>query len=146
MPISRNRPPSAPSSPSPRIRFRSRILIAVLGALALLVLARTGLLDRGLGQLAPQQLNWSNDYQLVEHLRDEVVRRGLTHDAKDCLLFIINGNDPPDASRLEVMEKHSGSCPGARGQLPKLFTLKVDRLAHSVQTDAGSPGQFHPMP
>jgi hypothetical protein len=165
MPISRNRRPAAPEArPSvqppvppgrrppgrrratPRARIVQRVLIALMAGLALLVLERMGLLNRLSAGVMPAQLNWSNDYQLVEYFRTVVVQDGLTHDAKDCLLFVINGNDPPNAVRMEVLEKHSGSCPGTRGQLPKLFTLKVDRLAHSVQTDAGSPGLFHPLP
>ncbi len=83
---------------------------------------------------------------MVEHLRRLVVQRGLTGDRKECLLFVINGNDPPQAQRMQVWEKHTGGCPGAHGQLPVLFTLRVDRDRHSVQTDQGSPGHFHALP
>ena len=142
--------PGSGRSPRPRLGARGqvlrRVLLAGLIGLSLLLLDRAGLLERWLGAGGPRGLNWNNDYQVVEYLRPLVVRRGLTGDSKDCLLFIINGNDPPDASRFDVMEKHSGSCPGARGQLPKLFTLRVDRVDHRVATDAGSPGQFHPLP
>ncbi len=146
------RPPS-PSSrtprPRPRLSTRSqvvrRILLAVLIGISLLLLDRSGVLEQWLGRGQASRLDWANDYSVVEYLRPLVVRRGLTHDARDCLLFIINGNDPPTASRFDVMEKHSGSCPGARGQLPKLFTIKVDRVDHTLSTDAGSPGQFHPF-
>ncbi len=139
-------PPGSGTRRSPRTRLVQRVLVALLAGLALLGLQRFGLLDRLSGGAMPRGLDWSNDYQLVEQLRRVVVRNGLTHDSGDCLLFVINGNDPPDASRMDVMEKHSGACPGTRGQLPKLFTLKVDRVAHAVQDDAGSPGSFHPLP
>ncbi len=166
MPISRNRRPSAPAARlppvpaggdagrvrpqarrlTPRSRVIRRILIALLLAFTLLALERTGLMERWLGGLQGERLDWRNDYQLVEYLRALVVQRGLTGDRKDCLLFIIDGNDPPTGTRMQVMEKHSGACPGERGQLPKLFTLKIDRLARQVQSDAGSPGLFHPLP
>ena len=120
-------------------------LLALLVGVSLLLLDRSGLLERWLGQMSPARLDWTNDYSVVEYLRPLVIRRGLTKDAKDCLLFIINGNDPPTGSRFDVMEKHSGACPGARGELPKLFTIKVDRVGHAITTDAGSPGQFHPF-
>ncbi|WP_171833462.1 hypothetical protein [Lichenicola cladoniae] len=131
---------------STRSRLVRRVLMALLAGVAILLLERTGVMEHFLSQVAPARFDWNNDYQLVEHLRRVVVDEGLTHDRKDCLLFIINGNDPPDASRLQVMEKHSGSCPGAKGELPKLFTVRVNRLTHTVQTDAGTTGTFHPLP
>ena len=162
MPTSRTRRPTAsPADPAAlrqtppadrrgarptRSRIVQRVLVALTAGLVLLALQRFGLLDRLSGGAFPSNLDWSSDYPLVEHLRRLVVQDGLTHDSPDCLLFVINGNDPPDASRMDVMEKHSGSCPGTRGQLPRLFTLKVNRVAHSVATDAGSPGLFHPLP
>ena len=162
MPTSRTRRPTAPAPRPPvpqpsrppgrragrpvRGRIVQRVLLALLAGLALLALQRLGLLDRLSGGAMPRGLDWSSDYQLVEQLRRVVVRDGLTHDSGDCLLFVINGNDPPDATQMDVMEKHSGSCPGTRGQLPKLFTLKVNRIGHVVQDDAGSPGSFHPLP
>ncbi len=161
MPTSRTRRPTVPPAarpPAPQLppgwrarrsvrgRIVQRVLVALLAGLALLALQRSGLLDRLSGSAFPSALDWSSDYPLVEHLRRLVVRDRLTRDSPDCLLFVINGNDPPDATRMDVMEKHSGSCPGTRGQLPKLFTLKVDRAARSVQSDNGSPGSFHPLP
>ncbi|MBE7212450.1 MAG: hypothetical protein INR65_15625 [Gluconacetobacter diazotrophicus] len=126
-----------------------RVVTALAAGLAILLLGRLGVLNRLAPGLAPAGLNWTNDYQLVEYLRGRVVDDGLTKTRKDCLLFIINGNDPPDAVRMRVMEKHSGSCPPAApgaDALPQLFTLQVDRQNKSVQTDAGDPGHFHPLP
>ncbi len=118
----------------------------MLAGALVVVLHFTGVLPRLQGRFFPEPVDWHNDYKTVEHLRDQVVTSGLTHDAKDCLLFIINGNDAPSAQRFEVMEKHSGACPGQRGQLPHLFTLRVDREHGVVETDQGSPGRFHAMP
>ena len=127
-------------------RLIRKVLIGLFAGLGLLVLERVGALDQLTGGALGPGFDWNNDYQLVEHLRTVVVRRGLTHDAKDCLLFIVNGNDAPNAQRMQVMEKHSGTCPGPRGSLPRLFTLRVDRVSHTVETDSGSPDQFHPLP
>lgn len=122
-------------------------IAAILSAGALVVVLHfTGWLDALQRRVFPTRIDWRNDYSVVEHLRDRVIRDGLTHDAKDCLVFIINGNDPPEAQRIDVMEKHNAACPGARGQLPRLFTLRVDRSKGAVQTDQGTPGQFHPLP
>lgn len=135
----------APRSPWTPRQLGTRIAAIVLAGVLVVVLHFTGLLDTLQRRVFPAQVDWKNDYSVVEHLRDRVVRDGLTHDAKDCLLFIINGNDPPEAQRFQVMEKHNAACPGPRGQLPRLFTLKVDRSKGRVETDQGSEGQFHPL-
>ena len=140
MPL-RNR--SAPSTPR---RLRTRIIAIVAAGVLVVVLHFTGLLDQLTRRVFPSSVRWNNDYSVVEHLRAQVTRDGSTHDAKDCLLFIINGNDPPDAQRIRVMEKHNSKCPGTPGELPLLFTLRVDRTTGTVQSDQGSPGQFHALP
>ena len=140
---SRRAPPRRPWTPR---QLGIRVGGIFLAGVLVVVLHFTGTLDRLQQRFFPQPVNWSNDYAVVEHLRDEVTRDGLTHDAKDCLLFIINGNDPPEAQRIQVMEKHSGACPGVRGQLPRLFTLKIDRTKGVAESDQGTPGSFHSLP
>ena len=137
---------SPPPSPWSRRKLGTRIAVIVLAGALIVVMHFTGLLDMLQQRIFPKPVDWKNDYSVVEHLRDQVVRVGLTHDRADCLLFIINGNDPPDAQHFQVMEKHSGTCPGAKGQLPRLFTLRVDRSKGAVESDQGSPGQYHPVP
>lgn len=122
-------------------------IAAIFAAGALVaVLHFTGTLDRLQHRLFPPRVDWKNDYSVAQYLRDRVVDSGLTTDSKDCLLFIINGNDPLDAQRFRVVEKSTGKCPGPRGKLLQLFTLRIDRNAGTVQTDNGSPGMFHPLP
>ncbi|MBB2200416.1 hypothetical protein [Gluconacetobacter tumulisoli] len=134
----------------PRLTMRQRIvrrvLLVVPLALLAVISARMGWLDQAADQITFRHANWFDDTALVEHFRTVVTHNGMTDTRGDCLLFIVNGNDPPDAVRFDVMEKHSGHCPGAKGTLPKLFTLKIDRLAQTAQTDWGSPGQFHALP
>ena len=146
MATSVRRPPGGPrgGASTPR-QLRTRIVAIVAAGVLIVVLHFTGVLDQLQRRIFPPRIDWNNDYSVVEHLRGQVVSDGLTHDAPDCLLFIINGNDPAEAQRIQVMEKHTGACPGTRGQLPLLFTLRVDRPAGTVQTDKGSPGQFHPL-
>ncbi len=129
-----------------RRQLATRVAAIVLAGALVVVLHFTGVLPRLQQRYFPDPVDWHNDYSTVEHLRDQVVATGLTHDAKQCLLFIINGNDPPSLQRFQVMEKHSGTCPGQRGQLPHLFTLRVNRENGVVETDQGSPGVFHAMP
>ena len=144
------RPPSVAGR-----QLATRIIGIVAIGVLIVVLHFTGVLDRLQQRFFPAPVDWNRDYSVVEHLRRLVVRRGLTSDRKECLLFVINGNDPADAQRIQVWEKHSGTCPrpGAPRQtdsghapLPVLFTLRVDRTHHTVQSDRGSPGQFHALP
>ncbi len=143
------RSPARSPSLAPR-QVASRIIAIVAVGVLVVVLHFTGVLDRLQRQLFPPKLDWHQDYAVVEHLRDLVVQDGLTTDRKACLLFVINGNDPSDAQRIQVWEKRSGGCAPAgaapaasRGPLPVLFTLRVDRDHGTVQSDRGSPGQFH---
>ena len=153
-PASARKPPPAPKpvtspkaalAPWSRRQLRTRVAAIVAAGVLVVVLHFTGLLDVLQRRIFPPPVHWASDYSVVEHLRGQVIARGLTHDAPDCLLFIINGNDPPEAQHIRVMEKHNAACPGTPGELPRLFTLLVDRGAGSVQSDDGSPGRFHPL-
>ena len=131
-----------------------RLAVRIAGILcvgvAIVVLHFTGVLGGLQRRLFPPPVDWNRDYSVVEHLRTLVVRDGLTTDSKACLLFVINGNDPPQAQRIQVWQKRSPGCPkqagSMKGALPVLFTLRVDRDHHTVQDDQGSPGHFHDMP
>ncbi|AXY22897.1 hypothetical protein [Komagataeibacter saccharivorans] len=134
----------APLSLKQRI-LRRVMMIVPMAALVFLV-GRMGWLDQAADKLTFSRTSWFDNTAVVEHFRTIVTHNGMTSDAKDCLLFVINGNDPPDATRLEVLEKHSGKCPGDRNTLPHLFTIQIDRLNQTAQTDWQSPGMFHPLP
>lgn len=123
-----------------------RLAIVLPLSLMMILLAKTGTLDRLVDSYTFKPASWFDDTALVRHLRLKVTHNGMTHDRPDCLLFVVNGNDAPTASRIDVMEKHSGTCPGPKDDLPKLFTLRVDRLNRLVYSDQGSPGVFHPIP
>lgn len=134
-----------------RQRIVRRLVMVVPMALLAVVAARMGWLDQAADQITFRHANWFDDTALVEHFRTVVTHNGMTDLPGRCVLFIVNGNDPPDATRFDVMAKHSGSCPGAKdpalkNTLPRLFTLRVDRVDQTVQTDWGSPGTFHSLP
>ena len=139
------RPARQATPPSTRRQLRTRILAIVAAGALVLVLHFTGLLDALQRRIFPPRVDWANDYSTVEHLRGQVIADRLTDAAPNCLLFIINGNDPPEAQHIRVMEKHNAACPGTPGQLPLLFTLLVDRSAGTVQTDQGNPSHFRPL-
>ena len=150
----------APSSPRPTIgakrgpfakrTLRQHILRRLAMVLPLtvlmLVLAKSGILERMVDRYTFSAQSWYNDTALVQHLRLKITQNGMTHDRPECLLFVVNGNDQPTASRIDVMEKSTGTCPAPKGELNRLFTLKVDRMNRIILSDQGSPGLFHPIP
>lgn len=123
-----------------------RLALVLPITVLMIVLAKSGMIDTLTDRYTFRPESWFDDSALVRHLRVVVTHNGMSHDRPDCLLFVVNGNDPPNASRIDVMQKHSGTCPGPKGDLPKLFTLQVDRMNRIIQSDQGSPGTFHPLP
>ncbi|MFT8718720.1 hypothetical protein [Acetobacter sp.] len=123
-----------------------RLVLVLPITVLMIVLAKTGAMDRLVDRYTFKPLSWFDDTALVQHLRLTVTHNGMTGDRPDCLLFVVNGNSPPTGTLIDVMEKHSGSCPNPDGSLPKLFTLRVDRPAQRVETDQGTPGEFHQIP
>ena len=123
-----------------------RLAMVLPLTLLMLVLAKSGILERMVDRYTFSAQSWYNDTALVQHLRLKVTQNGMTHDKPECLLFVVNGNDQPTASRIDVMEKSTGTCPAPKGELNKLFTLKVDRMNRVILSDQGSPGFFHPIP
>ena len=142
--------PSTPRGPFKKRTLRQHVLrrLALVLPLCVLmiVLAKSGVLDTLTDRYTFKPESWFEDTALVRHLRVVVTHNGMSHDRPDCLLFVVNGNDPPTASRIDVMQKHSGTCPGPKEDLPKLFTLRIDRLNRIIMSDQGSPGTFHPIP
>ncbi|MGO2958758.1 MAG: hypothetical protein ACTIDN_06935 [Acetobacter sp.] len=144
------KPTLTPRGPFKKRTLRQHIvrrLMLVLPITILVIgLAKSGVLDTMADRYTFQPESWFDDTALVRHLRVLVTHNGMSHDNPDCLLFVVNGNDPSTGSRIDVMQKHSGTCPGPKDDLPKLFTLRVDRLNRTIMSDQGSPGTFHPIP
>nr|WP_298797004.1 hypothetical protein [uncultured Acetobacter sp.] len=146
--------PSKPSPAALRGPFRKRTMrqhilrrlaLVVPISVMMIVLAKTGVMETLTDRYTFRSESWYDDTALVHHLRVMVTHNGMTQIKPDCLLFVVNGNDPPTGSRIDVMQKTSGTCPGPKGDLPKLFTLRVDRMNHVIMSDQGSPDLFHPL-
>ncbi|NHN87259.1 hypothetical protein [Acetobacter conturbans] len=150
-------PPGSPNGPrrfssgpfkgrTLRQHIMRRLILVLPLSMLMIVLAKSGMMDRLLDRYTFKQTSWFDDTSLVQHLRLTVTHNGMTGDRPDCLLFVVNGDSPPTGTLIDVMQKHSGSCPNPDGSLPKLFTLRVDRTGQRVDTDQGTPGLFHPIP
>ncbi len=94
-------------------------------------------------------VNWQNDYSMTTHLYDVIAARHLTGVPKACLLLNIHGNDPPNATTMDVFERPTEACLGPAHDsvrvLPRLFELRVDRTTGRVETDSGQVGVFRPL-
>ncbi|GAJ29908.1 hypothetical protein AA0498_0983 [Acidomonas methanolica] len=122
-----------------------RLLVVLPASLLMVVLMKTGVLDVAADRMTFDKLAWFDDTKLVEHLRILVTHNGMTDEPGRCLVFIVNGNDPLNAQRIDVMAKHIKGCPDPDGKPQMLFTIRVDKADRELQTDHGTPGVFHPM-
>ena len=139
------RPPARPMSAR---RLAARMLL-VAALTAAVFLSQRGAFERMTGQLFGGRVNWHSDYAMSEHLYDQIVRHRLTDAPRACLLLNIHGEDPPDATNLDVFERPTPACMGADAgklhALPRLFGLRVDRDSGTVVTDSGTPNHFHAL-
>jgi len=115
-------------------------------ALIVIIANKTGYLDQAADKMRFNTLSWFDNTALVEHLRILVTHDGMTDQPGRCLVFIVDGNSPPDATKIDVMGKHTKDCPANISDFPRLFTLKINRADRIIQTDAGTPGQFRTVP
>lgn len=123
-----------------------RLFVLVPAALLGIVVMKMGWLDQAADKIQFDKLAWFDDTKLVEHLRVMVTHNGMTDVPSRCLIPIVNGADPANATRIDFMSKGTKDCPAKPGSFDKLFTIKVDRADRILATDYGTPGRFHPMP
>ncbi|GBR07374.1 MULTISPECIES: hypothetical protein [Asaia] len=122
-----------------------RLVVLVPVSLLAIVVMKMGWLDQAADKIQFDRLAWFDNTKLVEHLRVMVTHNGMTTVPAKCLVPIINGNDPPEATRVDFMQRSNDGCPGKAGTFDRLFTIKVNRADRLLATDQGSPGRFHAM-
>ncbi|QDH24115.1 hypothetical protein D5366_01260 [Neokomagataea tanensis] len=126
--------------------FLRRLLVIVPAFLLMFVIVKSGWLDVSYDKIRFNELSWFDNTALVEHLRLVVTHDGLTDLPRNCLVFsLLNGDVSNNVVDMDVLGRHGHDCPGDKPSADKLFSLKVDRTGHTIQTDAGSPGNFHPI-
>lgn len=123
-----------------------RLVIIVPAFLLMFILVRSGLLDVSYDKIRFNQLSWFDNTALVEHLRLIVTHDGLTDLPQRCLVFtLLKGDVSNNVVNMDVLGRHGHDCPGNTPSADKLFSLRVNRVEHSIETDSGSPGQFRPL-
>ncbi len=95
--------------------------------------------------VAPQLSQATDDSSKIDQVRKAIVRNHLTSLKSQCLLFDVDSNDP-DATFVDVRERHGGQCGGDPSVEPRLFTIRIDRKTGKMSTDARSDtGEFKPL-
>ncbi|BAT19317.1 MULTISPECIES: hypothetical protein [Asaia] len=122
-----------------------RLIVLVPASLLAILVMKMGWLDQAADKIQFDRLAWFDNTKLVEHLRVMVTHNGMTDVPAKCLVPILNGNDPPDATRIDFMQRSNDGCPGKPGTFDRLFTIKVNRADRMLATDQGTPGRFHAM-
>ena len=134
--------------------FRRFMLVLPICAL-MIILAQNNVIETLIDHYTfnkPQ--SWFDNPALIRHLRLLITHNDMTSNKPECLLFIIHGDDPITATRIDVLEKQSPTCshntddshPPLFPPLPhRLFTLRVNRLQQSIEIGQNSIGNFHPI-
>lgn len=139
--------PVTPSVPAGRLWRRMGIVAAMV---AVIVLSQHGRFQDLSDRVFGARIDWASDYRMTDYLYGLIERHHLAGVPRACLLLNIHGGDPADATHLDVYERPTAPCLGARHDevrfLPRLFGLLVDRTRGHVLTDQGSPGRYHPLP
>ncbi|QNT77418.1 hypothetical protein [Entomobacter blattae] len=126
-------------------RIIRRVLVTLPIPLLIIALQYTGTLDRLADRVSTTHMNWLDNFQIGEHIRNVIVEKGLTQSKRECLLLSFNGNDPSEATRVKIIEKNSPTCGGQPNTPLHFFTVKIDKLHKTLMTDQGNPGVFRPL-
>lgn len=113
--------------------------------LIMFFLAKNGTLDALYDQFTFKKMSWFDNSALVEHLRTVIRQKKLSTLPRHCLVFVINGDVANNEPTINVLGRHGNGCPGDTVSSENLFNIKVNRLARYLATDAGTPGEFHPL-
>lgn len=136
--------------------LKRRLIVIAPLALLMFFMVYSGFLDK-IGLRAHDKmtfnngLSWFDNNALDEHLRVALMENHLNgHFPQKCLVLWFNGDARVNLIDVVVMGRYGNGCPMAEGKntpfAEPLFRFKIDRALKQVQTDAGSPGVFHPFP
>ncbi len=93
-----------------------------------------------------QQDSQSAEDRTLIAVSKAIRRAKLTDRPDECLAYRFDDKSSEDAYVVEVRENHRhASCGGDPQTQPRLFTVRVNKKTQAMSTDAGSPGQFHPL-
>lgn len=127
-------------------RIWKRVAIALLLSGGIIFSQKMGWLDHFTNQIMKQKINWSNNQEVIQYLKQLTADRHLTDIPANCLIPVINNDDGGSILPVEFHEKHNTECQNTRPDFPVVFTFHVNRLNGNIQIDKGSPNHFYPIP
>lgn len=122
-----------------------RLALVLPLTILMIILAKTGTIEYLIDHYSFTSESWFSDPALTQHLRVVLTHSHKVNLKPQCILFVVNGNDPLNRTRIEVVEKNAKGCPAYGHDIKKLFTLQVDRINKLIFSDQNSTGQFHEL-
>lgn len=126
-------------------RIIQRACVALILSFGVLLSYYMGWLDAVIDQSIRQKVNWFDDTKMVEYLRNRTINDKIVTTRPSCLVFIVNGNAPPEVTDVQVREKHNKECSDTSNDFPLLFTFRVNRVNGTIQIDRNSSNHFYPF-
>lgn len=136
--------------------LKRRLIVITPLALIMFFMMHYGFLDKIMLRAHDKmtfnnELSWFDNNALDEHLRVALMKNHLNgHFPQKCLVLLFNGDASVNLLDIVVMGRYGNGCPMTEGKntalAEPLFHFKINRALKQVQTDAGSPGLFHPIP
>lgn len=127
-------------------RIRQRVLMALILSGGIIFAQKIGWLDHFENQIVKQKMNWSNNQEVIQYLKQVITDKHLTDTPLKCLIPVINNDDGSSILNVEIHEKHNNECLKTKTNFPTIFTFRVNRLNGNIQLDKDSPNHFYPLP
>lgn len=131
--------------PSVKRRIIQRVLVALLFSAGVIGANEMGWLNNISDQLTKQKVNWLDNKQVTQYLREVINDQKLSDTPSKCLVFVINNDNGGDIVDMQVREQHNNLCTNTRSDFPLLFTFRVNRTDGNIQIDKGTPNHFYPI-
>lgn len=137
--------PSGRKRTSMKRRIMQRVIIALIFSAGVIAAQEMGWLGNMARQWSKQKVNWMNNKEVTQHLRQVITDNKLSDTLTNCLVFVIHNDTGGEIVNMQVREQHNSTCTNTRSDFPLLFTFRVDRTNGNIQIDKGSPNHFYPI-
>lgn len=127
-------------------RIMQRVIIALIFSGSIIFAEKMGWLDHFADTITKEKINWTNNQQVVQYLKQIITDKKLSDIPSKCLIPVINNDDGSSILNVEIHAKHNQECVNTQTNFPTIFTFRINRLNGNIQFDKGSPNHFYPLP